>query len=168
MIRLILPWPPSVNHYWRFGKGRFFISNEGKRYKMIVAGTMIQGGVKPFEGPVAVTIDAHPPDRRVRDLDNLQKSLLDSCVTRHGLAGLYNNDSQIKRLESTMHDYDAAYAGKVIITVRPWPDAAGVPVPAPCRPPARRAEAEKLLLTCARLLERSASWLKPPKPIIAT
>ena len=136
MIKLILPWPPSVNHYWRFGNGHFYISNEGKRFKMIVTGTMLQGGVKPFSGPVAVTIDLHPPDRRIRDIDNANKALLDSLVTRHGLAGLYHNDAQIKRLESTMHDFDAANAGNVVVTVRPWPDAVGVPVPVPCRLPA--------------------------------
>jgi len=136
MIRLILPWPPSVNHYWRFGNGRFFISTEGKRYKMIVTGMMLQRGVKPFEGQVAVTIDLHPPDRRTRDIDNANKALLDSLVTRHGLAGLYNDDSQVKRLEATMHDYDAANAGNVVVTVRPWPGAIGVPVPAPRRAPA--------------------------------
>ena len=137
MIQLILPWPPSVNHYWRFGKGRFYISNEGKRYKMIVTGTMLQGRVKPFSGNVAVTIDAHPPDRRTRDLDNLNKCILDSCVTRHGLAGVYEDDSQVKRLEATMHDFNPECAGRVVITVSPWPgaDAAGVPVYAPCSPP---------------------------------
>jgi len=149
MITLKLPWPPSVNHYWRFGNGRFFISAEGKRYKMIVVGTMLMGRVKPFDGPVAVTIDAHPPDRRVRDLDNLQKCLLDSCVTRHGLAGLYHDDSQIKRIESTMHDYDAANAGNVIVTVRPWPDVAGVPAtahhPAPTLSAARTVPVDALV-----------------------
>ena len=138
MTTLHLPWPPSVNHYWRFGNGRFFISNEGKRFKMIVAGTMLQRGVSTYAGPVSVSIDAYPPDRRVRDLDNLNKCLLDSLVTRHGLAGLYHNDSQIKRIVSTMHDFDAGNAGRVVITVQPWPgvEAVGVPVPAPRPAPA--------------------------------
>ena len=141
MTTLKLPWPPSLNHYYRYGNGRFFISSEGKRYKMIVVGTMLMGKVKPYDGPVAVTIDAYPPDRRVRDLDNLQKCLLDSLVTRHGLAGLYQNDAQIKRIESTMHDFDAGNAGRIVVTVRPWPDAAGVPVPAPRRSPTLFTEA---------------------------
>ena len=165
MIRLILPWPPSLNHYYRYGNGRFFISTEGKRYKMVVVGTMLMGKVKPFDGPVAVTIDAHPPDRRVRDLDNLNKCLLDSLVTRHGLAGLYHNDSQVKRIESTMHEFDAGNAGNIVVAVRPWPDIAGVPVPAPTSPPTLRA-ANKLDLVnyCAWLFGRSVKWLKPPKP----
>jgi crossover junction endodeoxyribonuclease RusA len=163
MIKLILPWPPSVNHYWRFGNGRFYISGDGKRFKTIVAGTMIQGGVKPFSGSVAVTIDAHPPDRRARDLDNLNKCLLDSLVTRHGLAGLYHNDAQIKRLESTMHDFDATNAGNVVVTVRPWPDAVGALVPAtrpvPMLRTHSRPEPEPALLN--RCLQRIALWLKP-------
>ena len=160
MIRLILPWPPSVNHYWRFGHGRFYISNEGKRYKMIVAGTMIQGGVKPFTGPVAVTIDAHPPDRRIRDLENLNKCALDSCVTRHGLAGLYEDDSQVKCLESTMHDFDPGYAGKIVITVRPWPDAARVPAPDPAPTLRANARFSSDLELCRHYLERIASCVK--------
>jgi hypothetical protein len=99
--------------------------------------------------------------------------LLDSLVTRHGLAGLYHNDSQIKRLESTMHDYDTGNAGKIIVTVRPWPDAAGAPVPAPCCPPTRRAEAKMdLIHYCAWLYrhwqERTMSCQRTPKPSPAT
>ena len=170
MTILELGWPPSVNHYWRLGNGHFHISSEGRAYKLRVAGVIAQAGLRPLEGDVKITIDAFPPDRRKRDLENIQKCLLDSCAVRKGFAtGLYLDDCQIKRIEATMHPYDPECAGRVTLTVSPWPGAesAGVPVPAPCRPPSRRAEAEKLLLTCARLLERSASWLKPPKPIIA-
>jgi len=133
---------------------------------MIVTGMMLQSGVKPFSGPVAVTIDAHPPDRRIRDLDNLNKCLLDSLVTRHGLAGFYNDDSQVKRIESTMHDFDAANAGNVIVTVRPWPDAVGVPVsvacPAPMLSARSRMEPEPSVLN--RFLKRIVSALQIMRP----
>jgi len=32
----------------------------------------------PVEGPVEVTIQAHPPDKRRRDLDNIIKPVLDA------------------------------------------------------------------------------------------
>ena len=142
MTILELPWPPSVNHYWRFGRGHFHISAEGRAYKMQVAGVIAQAGVRPLEGNVRVTLDAWPPDRRKRDLDNLQKSTLDSLAVRNGSYGLYFDDSQIKRLEATMHDFDPGRAGRVEISISPWlgAEAAGVLVPAPRRPPALRAE----------------------------
>jgi crossover junction endodeoxyribonuclease RusA len=45
-----------------------------------------------------VCITAHPPDNRKRDLDNLQKSLLDSITC----AGVWQDDSQIMHLSITM------------------------------------------------------------------
>ena len=136
MITLQLPWPPSVNHYWRFGNGHFHISNDGRRYKAIVAGIIVAAGIRPLDDPLRITIDAFPPDRRRRDLDNLQKCLFDSCVVRKDFAaGLYHDDCQIKRIESTMWDFDPERAGRVILTASPWPDAdtsnAMVPVSRP-------------------------------------
>jgi len=137
MTTLELPWPPSVNHYWRLGNGHFHVSSGGRAYKLMVAGVIAGAGVIPLEGDVKVIIDAFPPDRRKRDLDNLQKSTLDSLAARSGPCGLYRDDSQIKRLEATMHPYDPDRRGRVVVTVSPWPgtETAGVPVPAPVRPP---------------------------------
>lgn len=44
---------------------------------------------------LSLTIDAYPPDRRKRDLDNILKSLLDAL--QH--AGIYSDDSQIDILK---------------------------------------------------------------------
>lgn len=52
-------------------------------------------GVKPLGGRLAVRLDAYPPDRRKRDLDNIGKAFLDALI--HG--GVYRDDSQIDRLE---------------------------------------------------------------------
>ena len=43
---------------------------------------------------LAIDIRIHPPDRRRRDIDNMQKALLDAM--QHG--GAYLDDSQIVRL----------------------------------------------------------------------
>lgn len=144
MLTLELPWPPSVNHYWRYGNGHFYISDEGRRYKLIVGGLIAAGQIRPLDGPVKITLDAFPPDRRRRDLDNLEKATLDACAVRRGFAtGLYRDDCQIKRKESTMHDFDPERAGRVVVSVSPWPgaEAAGIPVPAvrplPALPKAR-------------------------------
>lgn len=93
-----LPYPPSVNHYWRTAKGHTFISREGKSYREAVVWKL--KGVKPIEGRVKVVIDVYPPDRRKRDLDNINKALLDAI--KHG--GVLIDDSQIKDLRLVMHD----------------------------------------------------------------
>jgi len=48
-----------------------------------------------MRGPLAMFIKIYPPDKRRRDIDNVLKALLDSL--EH--AGVYENDSQIFRLQ---------------------------------------------------------------------
>ncbi|MFO8013869.1 MAG: RusA family crossover junction endodeoxyribonuclease [Phycisphaerae bacterium] len=91
---ITLPYPPSVNHYWRMWRGRMVVSREGRRYRKRVAATLAALGVRPLDGPVEVEIELYPPDRRRRDVDNAQKSLLDALEK----GGAYHDDSQIVRL----------------------------------------------------------------------
>lgn len=92
MIILELPWPPSVNHYWRRKGSRYFVSSEGKAYKDSVyyLCTQYRGLFKPCDR-LSLFIDAYPPDKRRRDLDNLIKAIQDSLQ----YAGVYEDDSQI-------------------------------------------------------------------------
>jgi len=97
---LTLPYPPSVNHYWRhvvMGRSaRTLISKPGREYReRIGVECMAQGIRQPMAGRLDVRIVLHPPDRRRRDLDNVLKSLLDAM--EHG--GVYGDDSQIDRIE---------------------------------------------------------------------
>src|SRR5262249_24797381 len=64
---------------------------EGRVYRDRVCRQLAHDGVCPLDGPLAVHIDAYPPDRRRRDCDNLFKALLDALA--HG--GAYHDDSQI-------------------------------------------------------------------------
>lgn len=81
-MELTLPYPPSVNRYWRNVRGRTLVSSEGRRYRAAVAVACHQAGVDGLRlgGSLAVEISAHAPDRRRRDLDNLGKALLDAVV----------------------------------------------------------------------------------------
>jgi crossover junction endodeoxyribonuclease RusA len=98
MIELTLPWPPSVNHYWRNVAGKTIISADGRAYRKAVADqVLIQRGAKQMAGRLAVEIVAHVPDKRRRDLDNLLKSVLDSMTH----AGVWLDDSQIDDLRIT-------------------------------------------------------------------
>jgi len=90
---MMLPYPPSVNHYWRTWRGRVLVSARGRAYRQEVGALLFENRPRkpPAAGRIALSIDAFPPDRRRRDLDNLPKSLLDAL--QH--ASLYHDDSQI-------------------------------------------------------------------------
>lgn len=95
-----LPWPPTVNKYWRNVKGRTIISELGREYKREVAWMIKAAGMDAhLQGPLAVTITLHPPNRRKRDIDNTLKALLDAMQE----AGVYEDDSQIKEMHVYMH-----------------------------------------------------------------
>jgi len=95
-MKMALPWPPSVNHYWRRVGPRTLISREGRAFRRNVRALLGGGGPRkpPAGGRVALAMNAFPPDRRRRDLDNLLKSVLDSL--EH--AGVYADDSQVDLL----------------------------------------------------------------------
>lgn len=82
MIRLVLPWPPSENHYRRYvsigGHRRVLISKAGREYQAAVISRVRASCPINISGRLKVTIHASPPDRRRRDIDNLLKGLLDS------------------------------------------------------------------------------------------
>jgi crossover junction endodeoxyribonuclease RusA len=99
---LMLPYPPTMNHYWRHFRGRTVISQEGRTFRANVCALLAGGGPRkpPAGGRIALAMDAFPPDRRRRDLDNLQKPVLDAL--QH--AGLYEDDSQVDLLITQRRD----------------------------------------------------------------
>jgi len=94
MLDLSLPYPPSVNHYFRMVEGRVLVSREGRRFRQRVTAILAARGVRPMDGRLALAVEVRPPDRRRRDLDNLQKSLLDALER----GGAYEDDSQVDLL----------------------------------------------------------------------
>lgn len=95
MFVCILPYPPTVNTYWRHVGSRTLISRKGRQYRNDVAALLAGKQIEPMAGELSVNVLVHPPDKRRRDLDNILKSLLDSL--EHG--GAYNDDSQISYLQ---------------------------------------------------------------------
>lgn len=98
-LSFTLPYPPSVNTYWRHPSrgplaGRHLISQEGRNYRETIHSLCGIAREAPLTGPLAVDIEAFFPDRRRRDLDNILKSLLDSLTH----AGVWEDDSQITDL----------------------------------------------------------------------
>lgn len=97
-LELELPYPPSINHLYRRVGPRTLISREGRRFRERVCLLLAAAGVRRLNGPLCVEILVYPPDRRRRDVDNLQKALLDAL--QHG--GAYRDDSEIKKLTIEM------------------------------------------------------------------
>ena len=90
--RLDLPWPPSVNSYWKPWRGRMVLSPKGRAYRG-EAQAACRGVLGVGAARLSVILVARPPDQRRRDLDNLAKAVLD------GMNGvLYDDDSQIDNL----------------------------------------------------------------------
>lgn len=89
---LKLPWPPSVNTYWRHARGRHYISKKGSEYRKLII-QLIQHQNLDIKTPsrLKISITANVPDRRRRDLDNLQKAVFDSLTH----AGFMLDDEQI-------------------------------------------------------------------------
>lgn len=116
-----LPYPPSVNHYWRHARGVTYISEEGKAYRdAVIAALIDQGHYSAFrshEAPLyaarlSVELIVHPPNRLRRDIDNLAKAPLDAM--QH--SGLFADDWQIDRLEIVRGS--VVKGGRLDVTIR--------------------------------------------------
>lgn len=96
-MKLILPFPPSVNGYWRSTSRGTLISERGRKYRINAIAAVYE---QLRRRPQAIThdIDIHvilyPSNRAKRDLDNFLKALFDA-VTH---AGVWADDSLIKRM----------------------------------------------------------------------
>jgi crossover junction endodeoxyribonuclease RusA len=87
-LEVRLPWPPSVNHYWKARGSRRFISPMAKAW-LQEAILLLRATRVRFKGPVKVSLFLSPPDRRRRDGDNLEKAIMDALVK----AGVIQDDS---------------------------------------------------------------------------
>lgn len=94
-ISLVLPFPPSVNSAYRNVPGRGRVKTKVYRdwftEATIMAKLQARGNI---EGHYAFHMMASRPDRRVRDLGNLEKVTHDLCVS----LGLVEDDSLCERI----------------------------------------------------------------------
>ncbi len=146
VFRLKLPYPPSLNSYYVLGRvkkkkkrGAFpwfdragnpgvilkrkseyrcaiRISGEGKKYHLLVNQAVKKKGAPKYTGRIQIVIWVITPDKKLRDLDNLCKALLDALES----AGVFENDSQIDDLNIRRHGYSKSNAG-ILVQVNNYP-----------------------------------------------
>lgn len=126
-VTLELPYPPSINHYWRHTRTAqsfyIYISKPGMIYREEVLAKAIQHKIqnnKPLNElyflteRLQVEITVFPPDKRKRDLDNIIKAMLDSL--QH--AKIFENDNQIDKLIVTRNH--VVKGGSVFVFIKPY------------------------------------------------
>ena len=108
-LMFTLPWPPSVNTYYRTYLGRMLVSAKGRKYRREVIDRIIELGMPLtlLDARLSMQVWVTPPDRRKRDLDNLLKPLIDAL--QH--SALFNDDEQIDELAIFRGPPDKANAG---------------------------------------------------------
>ncbi len=111
-LDIVLPWPPSVNHYWRARGKRRFLSRGARAWHEEV-GAVLRAQRHRYKGPVALYIMAYPPDRRRRDLDNILKGVQDALV----FARVIEDDYQVAELHVIRRPPEPP--GRVRVVVEP-------------------------------------------------
>jgi crossover junction endodeoxyribonuclease RusA len=115
-VILTLPYPPSMNTYWRRNGPRYFVAKAGQEFRAQVVALCMASGLRTIAGPVRMSITLVPGDRRRRDIDNVLKPLLDALT--HGKA--WDDDSQVKALSIVMGKPDPK-RGRCMVTLMEMP-----------------------------------------------
>ena len=91
---LTLPLPPTVNSYWGFSGHRRFLTIHAREFKQQVAHIVSQQPIRFGNVKLSIEIRIWWRDRRIQDLDNRVKPLLDAITQ----ADLIPDDSNFKQI----------------------------------------------------------------------
>lgn len=112
MIWINLPYAPSVNTYWRRGKFSTYLSPKGREYKKLVADIISETNVpKLGDARLKVTLVIRPRSKRIFDIDNCVKAVLDSLCE----AGVFDDDSQVDDLHVMRGEFFKG--GRVVVLI---------------------------------------------------
>lgn len=90
-----LPFPPSLNSYYRKVRNRMIISEQGRTWRDRVVSIVKRKckGLKFRDGArLTLMVSLFPPDKRKRDLDNFCGKALQDALQH---SGIFEDDSQI-------------------------------------------------------------------------
>ena len=96
LLTLDIPYPLSINHYWKQSGSKRYLSPEALTYRKEIwaAFRASKHPGFPSDSRLRLMLWLVPPDRRKRDIDNVLKCLLDAL--QH--ACVYDDDNQIDEL----------------------------------------------------------------------
>lgn len=107
--RLVLPYPPSVNHAYKRGARGTILTETAAVYKHEAGWRAKEQGVQFISGDVALYVDFYRPVYKP-DLDNGLKLLIDSL---NGIA--WEDDSQLVEIHARRFDDPANPRVNVVI-----------------------------------------------------
>lgn len=115
-MTLHLPWPPSINHYWKHRvigrRAQIYISKEGTEFKQTVKRLIDEMALNTLTGRVMVDIALYAPTLRKYDIDNRVKSCLDALTH----AGVWLDDEQVDQL--SVIRCEKTPGGKMLVQIR--------------------------------------------------
>lgn len=90
---MVLPWPPSLNTYYRRAGHTIHLSQKGRAFKMAVIQQLkaVRLHREAIADRLKVRIELYPPNRRKFDIDNRIKPVLDALQN----GGLIVDDEQV-------------------------------------------------------------------------
>ncbi len=101
-LKLILPYPPSVNNLYATFRGRRIVSAKGRKFKADIAVLARRQGAKLLDGELSVTFRVFRP-KRIGDLDNRLK------ISQDALKGIcFADDKQIIEIHAFRFDDKAS------------------------------------------------------------
>ena len=94
--KFILPFPPSINGYWRTFRNRQIISRRGREYREKTITLMKSYGLdkERLSGNLSVKLKLYPPTLRKYDIDNFCKAAFDALSH----CEFWNDDEQVSKL----------------------------------------------------------------------
>ena len=110
-MKLELPWPPTINHYWGRRGNWVYLKQAGKDFRELAMWKIKETKVDMIDTLAVVTLQLYPPDRRKRDTDNVLKALFDAL--QHG--GAISDDYLIA--EHHFYRHGPEKPGRVEITL---------------------------------------------------
>lgn len=110
---LHLPYPPTVNTYYKKTRYGTRISEKGRKYRADILTEVEEqfGSMLTLDTPLLVEVVLFPPDKRTRDLDNCMKALLDALTE----AGVWEDDALVAQLQ--IYRGEVLYSGKAAVYI---------------------------------------------------